>query len=412
MRQQDAIPVVDGIYRGLFDRTPAGWLDGVVEAVARAWPDHVGVVGYAYAMAGDPARWQISEPIAHGGDPELAARVKLSFDHAPPGFRAALFPSLGPVGSFSEATGKLLTQQHRVGSREAKRAGASDAGYLNAVDPNGRGVLVAINLQGAHRLPAGSRRVLAMIAAHLGSARRLVANDRKPPRIILGRAGRVEHVDAGHEKAAAAVRERWLDVARHRGQRGADPEATLTAWKALGGGRYALVERVESDGKRFVLACENPPGVLDPRGLTELEATVADWARRGHAQKQIAYELGLSAGTVAGIISRVGRKLGVSSRAALVTALDPPTELARAPGPDGRELLVFSRSSCDAVATAQLGEAERAVARLAGEGMSNAQIAAARDTSERTVAHQLTSIFRKLGVASRGELAARLRDVR
>ena len=412
MRQQDAIPVVDGIYRGLHDRAPDHWLAGVVDAVGEAWPGHVGVVGYTYAMYGDPAGWQISEPVARGGAPELAARVKLSFEHAPPAFRAALFPSLGPVGSFSEATGRLLTEQHRVGAREAKRAGASDAVYLNAVDPDGRGVLIAINLPGAHRLSAGSRRVLSMVAAHLGSARRLVAARRAAPCVVLGRAGRVEHVEAGHTEAAAAIEARWRDVSRRRAEAGADPEQTLAAWKALVGGRYALVERVEADGKRYVVACENPPGVLDPRGLTRLEATVAEWARRGHAQKQIAYELGLSAGTVAGIISRVGRKLGVSRRAALVAALDRPSELERAAGPDGRELLIFSGRSGATEALLALGEAERAVARLAGDGKTNAEIAAARGTSERTVAHQLTSIFKKLGVGSRGELAAKLRDVR
>jgi DNA-binding CsgD family transcriptional regulator len=119
-----------------------------------------------------------------------------------------------------------------------------------------------------------------------------------------------------------------------------------------------------------------------------------------------------SAGTVAGIISRVGRKIGVSSRAELIAALDRPIELERAAGPDGRELLVFSGRSPATEALVELGEAERAVARLAVDGKTNAEIAAARGTSERTVAHQLTSIFKKLGVRSRGELAAKLRDVR
>ncbi len=40
--------------------------------------------------------------------------------------------------------------------------------------------------------------------------------------------------------------------------------------------------------------------------------------------------------------------------------------------------------------------------------MRIAAIGAARDTSENTVAVQLRSIFDKLGVRSRGELAARL----
>lgn len=51
--------------------------------------------------------------------------------------------------------------------------------------------------------------------------------------------------------------------------------------------------------------------------------------------------------------------------------------------------------------------AERAVAAAAAAGRSNQAIAAERGVSARTVANQLASIYRKLGVASRAELAAR-----
>jgi DNA-binding NarL/FixJ family response regulator len=52
--------------------------------------------------------------------------------------------------------------------------------------------------------------------------------------------------------------------------------------------------------------------------------------------------------------------------------------------------------------------AERGVLELLRAGLGNAQIAAARGTSPRTVANQIASIFRKLGVGSRSELFARL----
>src|SRR5690606_21972967 len=52
-----------------------------------------------------------------------------------------------------------------------------------------------------------------------------------------------------------------------------------------------------------------------------------------------------------------------------------------------------------------LTKAEAEVAELAIEGKSNAEIAAARDTSVRTVANQMASILRKLGLGSRRELA-------
>jgi DNA-binding CsgD family transcriptional regulator len=54
-----------------------------------------------------------------------------------------------------------------------------------------------------------------------------------------------------------------------------------------------------------------------------------------------------------------------------------------------------------------LSPAEADVMHLAQQGLSNAEIAKARNTSARTVANQLASVFRKLGIRSRLELYAR-----
>lgn len=77
-------------------------------------------------------------------------------------------------------------------------------------------------------------------------------------------------------------------------------------------------------------------------------------------------------------------------------------------GPD--EYAVFS-FPFDAGATAPsvctlLTDAELAVTRLVLEGQGNAAIAKARGTSVRTVANQLASIFSKLEIGSRWQLAA------
>ena len=55
-----------------------------------------------------------------------------------------------------------------------------------------------------------------------------------------------------------------------------------------------------------------------------------------------------------------------------------------------------------------LTEAERAVALHLMAGASNAEIAAARGCAVRTVCNQVQSLFKKLGVRSRAELAAKL----
>lgn len=57
-----------------------------------------------------------------------------------------------------------------------------------------------------------------------------------------------------------------------------------------------------------------------------------------------------------------------------------------------------------------LTEAERAVLELLLDGHTNREIAAARQVSYKTVANQLRSIYSKLAVASRCELAALLTD--
>jgi DNA-binding NarL/FixJ family response regulator len=75
---------------------------------------------------------------------------------------------------------------------------------------------------------------------------------------------------------------------------------------------------------------------------------------------------------------------------------------------DGEELAVFSFPLPPPALPSSLSEAERDVAIAVLEGLSNADIAAARGTSPRTVANQVASLLRKLGVRSRTEAAAAL----
>ena len=52
--------------------------------------------------------------------------------------------------------------------------------------------------------------------------------------------------------------------------------------------------------------------------LSKRERQVAAFAARGHSNKLIAYDLGIAEGTVAAHLASVMRKLGLSTRAALV----------------------------------------------------------------------------------------------
>lgn len=76
----------------------------------------------------------------------------------------------------------------------------------------------------------------------------------------------------------------------------------------------------------------------------------------------------------------------------------------------GESYVVMSLATGTPGSMNELSAAEREVAGDAASGLSNAAIATKRARSPRTIANQLASIFRKLGVSSRAELAARLLD--
>jgi DNA-binding CsgD family transcriptional regulator len=89
----------------------------------------------------------------------------------------------------------------------------------------------------------------------------------------------------------------------------------MALWQAMVEGRWSLVDHFDSDGRRFVVAHRNDAAVPDMRGLTWRERQVAAYAALGHANKLIAYELGLSVGTVGQHLATARAKLGTIAQA-------------------------------------------------------------------------------------------------
>jgi DNA-binding NarL/FixJ family response regulator len=73
-----------------------------------------------------------------------------------------------------------------------------------------------------------------------------------------------------------------------------------------------------------------------------------------------------------------------------------------------QKVQVVSAPRPDLRLPARLSNAELSVVRRLLEGSSHAQISSERGTSARTVANQLATAFRKLGVSGRGQLVDRL----
>jgi len=196
---------------------------------------------------------------------------------------------------------------------------------------------------------------------------------------------------------------------------------------AIIAGEWTLVERLSWPGGRVVVAYRNHPSSRSSKELSDREQTALLDALDGVASKAIAIKLGVSEATVSRLIARALRRLGFESlgeAAALrrvgwsVTDIGDGVAttgwaaLGRDVVPDQginpQEGLASAESLEGEAKLAALTQSERHVLTAILEGRLQRDIAAARCSSPRTVANQVASIFRKLGVSSRRELIARI----
>jgi DNA-binding NarL/FixJ family response regulator len=243
----------------------------------------------------------------------------------------------------------------------------------------------------------------------------LEALDAAPIEAIFDGGGKLHDArDGATSKTAREVLRsavRHIDRARSAAGR-QDSDAALEAWEALVRGRWSLVDRFDSDQRRFVVAIRNDPKFSDPRGLSQRERQVAEFIGLGRSAKEIAYLLGAPAASVENSTRRVQAKLGLGSRIELAAFFSPRGIRARLAevGLADEALLIGSTPPLDETKLAGLTHAERAVLASLIAGSTNHDIAVRRTTSPRTVANQIQGIFRKFGARSRGELMARLND--
>jgi DNA-binding CsgD family transcriptional regulator len=231
----------------------------------------------------------------------------------------------------------LLTERKTYGPRWAYTLGAPGVRNLNFflnhhIDGQGATFMVG-SIEDKKPLSAPARVMFQRLGAHLKAGLRLRrrvredlhAVDATPGGAILDEHARLVHAEG--EAKEAEIREllehRAREVDRARAAKHGRDEDALAIWQGLVDGRWSLVERFDSDGRRFILAHKNPEDVVDPRGLTALESRVVGLAVRGYADKLIAYHLGVAEGTVSSQLSRAMRKLGVTSRVELVRVLGP-----------------------------------------------------------------------------------------
>ncbi len=403
--QRDWIGLLEAAYDLSGDAD--AWVARLLEAAAPALDGGHGVGAQVFRLRPIGV---VIERAAYLGPGELSALPIATVEAAGLEAQDLVYRSGIPAATMSEVVWSQLPEE---GETFLAATGGRFRDALGIIAHTGTGAGLGLDtpLEATRTMTAVERRRWTRVAAHVGAGLRLHRSlGATEPEAVLDPAGRV--LDARADAQGRDARERLRHAVRQmetaRGAvRGRDPDEAMTLWEGLVGGRWSLVDRFESDGRRFVVAHRNDPEVGDPRGISRRERQVAEFAGLGRSPKEIAYALGLSASAVTNAESRVRAKLGLGSRAELASFFAPSglrrrlTELEL----EGEPILVASAPLVAEERLADFTPAEREVALLAVQGATNAAIAARRASAERTVANQLRAVFAKLGVHSRAELA-------
>ena len=390
----DPVAAIEAAYR--LDVDEAAWLRGITESVRFELDGVLGMTAYAYEMRGGEVDVGTFVTV---GNPAFEAAARGMNTYGPASGHHRVYRGTWSFTTLSRLAAQAQDPEFtEVVERFTKPLGFADVAGLIARNPVGTGVMIAAPLARVTELLPEQVTRWSRVGAHVAAGMRLRGILGPPDGdAVLGPDGRCLHAEGAARSLAAreGLREAARRVDRARGAlRRTDPDEAAGLWWPLVAGRWSLVDRVDADGRRFLVARRNDPETRVGPGLTWRERQVTAFAGFGHSNKLIAYTLGLSQSSVETHLRRAMRKLGVSSRATLAG------QMADWPEP--------SRTSLSGHAgRAGLTPAERTVVELMVRGLSNREIGRVLGRSERTVANQLASSKRKLGGGSRYELAAR-----
>jgi DNA-binding CsgD family transcriptional regulator len=196
--------------------------------------------------------------------------------------------------------------------------GGVDSLSIHALNPNGSGCAVGVTVP---RRLTPSRRFddrWKRVAIHIAAGLRLRHADDFEPEAMLTPDGHVSHAEPAAQSSEARGLLQAAAVAIDRARCSTDWIDLLTVWEGLVAGCWSLVDRFDSDGRRFLVARRNDPAVREHVALTLRERRVVALAACGHTDKYIAYALGIGRSSVATHIASARGKLGCRSRVELV----------------------------------------------------------------------------------------------
>lgn len=324
MAESDTLEVVEVAYR--LDLDEPAWL-AEIAAIAHAQLDRgLGVSVYTLETLG-PRAGEVGAMVSHGADPSMVAFAASKLGAMPPPIAETVLRV--PLG---------FAASSEIAGPEAIRAflgenpyGMVDTAGVQALDPSGTSLWIVIPAREVVTVQDAMRERWQRVAAHLTAGlrlrRALAARETRHEELhtadaVLETDFSVAHASDRAAPALEALREFAREVDRSRGRLRKDaPDEALALWRGLCDGTWSLVDHVDSDGRRYMVARHNEPAVAADRALTPREQQVVAFVAMGHADKLVAYELGLAESTVQSHLSSAMRKMGIPSRAELIRAV-------------------------------------------------------------------------------------------
>lgn len=343
------------------ERSPESWLAGLAEALLPSLGHGCGLHAYFVDLA-RPGACSLTHPLGVGLEPAWNTQWRENWWDvfmAPVPAETMLWLHRFSVCSFAqeiwdagaaahatyaEYLAELAASGYGRTHHRYLRAGAApgdqkmfypDSFNIAALDATGRGCAFIVNLPEASTgpVPEAVSAFWGQIAGHIAGGHRLLREREAKTGVspfdtaeaVLDPSGHLHHATGPARGAAAreSIRHAALSIDRARlaaRQTPLDRRETLEAWQAMTSGRWTVVDQFDTDGRRYFLARPNAPAVAEDALLTTRERQVVSHAALGHTNKTIAYELGLTPGTVATHLAAASRKLGVRSRVELIRA--------------------------------------------------------------------------------------------
>ncbi|MEZ4438266.1 MAG: helix-turn-helix transcriptional regulator [Polyangiaceae bacterium] len=316
----DAVAVVEASYAPA--ATPRRWLEHSLEALRPGLdPDGLGCSAFRMQLTAPVDLEAVIDDSVSFEAPSLIRRMFAIFRRARPGWPNRDREGYDMHGA--EVLSTLMTPQQMAAVRA--EFDVAEAPFVNVPDGEGGVANFGFITRRPTVLSSGERAIYRRLTAHLAAGLRLAMQPEDAlaaPDAVVDERGRVTHAEGTLK--APSHRERLLeevkrvDRARRHAQR-ADPLKALSLWQGLVSGTWSLVERFDSDGRRFMVAVRNDPNrALCAEPLTRRQRQVLFYAAAGLGIQETAYFLGLHRSSVQGHLRAGLRRLGLRSRSELI----------------------------------------------------------------------------------------------